>query len=55
MKYRIKRIVSREKTRERIILFACLLIYFLCFILSEVYENHIFPQWLFEAYKKLPK
>ena len=55
MIYKIKRIISCEKKWERIILVGLIIIYFLCFVLSEIYENHVFPEWIYETYKKLPK
>lgn len=55
MRYRIKRMVSKRKARDRLIFIVCVIIYFLCFALSDVYEDHAFPQWVYEAYKKLPK
>ena len=53
MKYKIKRIVSQEKKREIIVLFLCVMLYFLCFVLSEAYDNYVFPDWLFEMYKNI--
>ena len=55
MRYKIKRIKSQEKKWERIILVALIIIYFLCFALSEAYENHVFSEWIFEIHKKLSK
>ena len=55
MRYLIKQIKSRGKSREIIILFACVTIYFLCFMISDMYENYSLPEWFFKTYKKLPK
>ena len=55
MKYRIKSIKSKGKARERIVLWVCVMLYFLCFALSEAYCDNDFPRWIFETYEKLPK
>lgn len=52
MRYRIKRMASKEKARERIFLVACVMLYFLCFVLSQEYENYILPEWVFQTNKR---
>ncbi len=53
MRYRIKRMASKEKARERIFLVACVMLYFLCFALSETFENYDFPEWMFQTHRHL--
>ena len=55
MRYKIKKIESQERKWERIILVALMMIYFLSFVLSEIYGNYNFSEWVFIQYKKLPK
>ena len=54
MKYRIMKIESREKKWERIIFFSLIIVYFLAFVLSELYIDCDFAEWVFLQYKKLP-
>ena len=55
MKYRIKRIKSREMLYKRLLMFFGIIIYFSLFVISKYYENIALCDWLFEIHKKLPK
>ena len=51
MRYRIKRIDSKEKRRERIMLVACVMLYFLCYAISMQYADMTFPEWVVNTIK----
>ena len=51
MRYRIKRIKSREKKWERILLVACVMLYFLCFAISRQYADAIFSEWMVKIHR----
>ena len=54
MRYKIKRIKSREKLCERIAIVLCITLYFLLLAISEYYQGATLPEWIFEIQKKLP-
>ena len=49
----INEIIRKEKMRERLMLILCIMAYFLCFALSEAYDNYVFSDWLFEMHKNI--
>ena len=55
MKYKIKRIRSRERLHKAFALMLGIAIYLLLFAISAKYKDVALPYWIFEAYKKLPK
>ena len=55
MRYKIKKIESQDDKWEIIIIVALIMLYFIFFALSEAYDNYIFPDWILETHKKLPK
>ncbi len=54
MKYTIKSIEDEENKWERIFLILIIMIYFLCLIISDIYSDYNFAEWVFTQYKKLP-
>ena len=55
MRYKIKKIEDKEINSDTIIIFVLVMAYLLCFVLSKMFADYNFSEWLFFQYKKLPK
>ena len=55
MKYKINKIESQEKNSDTIIILVLVMAYLLCFVLSKMFADYNFAEWMFFQYKKLPK
>ncbi len=53
MKNNMCDMADKDKSRSTALLFACVTVYFLCFILSESLENYHFPEWMYQTYRNL--